>query len=805
MGLGSIGANRISVGMNDISMTDCYAAAYYLYSISELLLEDAENELNYSQVQLFFKLVDRLNKRESLSKFLNECIHEAEEDGFLHCLEADDAKKAEKSNEETDDYSLSRVKRIHFDNSDIPYKYEEDNRVDRNIPNDGIKIDSCVINLYRCIYVYAEECHFFSRLVANFLLRKTLSEECSLLEKIPSHIQKALNDTSRVSFLSEALNLTENECRFLLFSYRCVIMRPLMCLVGELSGDAKNKFRINALGIPANDYNALLRPSGALRSFGFIDEDGDIMNETIDCITTKSMDVFFADLIKEADCSNAYKLSTFNVNRTSSKIMQKMLSSSENISLLLYGKPGSGKTEFAKSLAKASGLKPIIFKNEAELDRSTRNASGDHVICRLNLLLSISRPDTVLIIDEADTILQTRDIGFFGMTMPSKTKGTVNKMLEKCRNKIIWIVNFTSQIDDSTLRRFNFSYKFDAMSREQLRSITTTKLKPLNLPSTTNLEILNLMEKYSITGASVDNVVKTIKSLGASVKGEASSQEGQNLVGCVKTILKENSLLINGKTKMRESVGKNYDSRALNATMDPEKIVQMIKNAQSFAEENQRGANSRENGIRMLFYGVSGTGKTEFARYIAEKLGKKILLKRASDILDKYVGGSEQNIRNAFEEAERSGSILLFDEADSFFADRSEAQYSWERTQVNEFLTQMEEFGGIVICTTNLKNIMDSAMNRRFHMIVEFKPLKAEGIRCMLDRYFHSFTFSDDQIDRLERRCSVTPGDFGVLASRMRFMDKAELDSSYIIKELCIMQDEKDGKCSSNHKIGFVA
>ena len=88
---------------------------------------------------------------------------------------------------------------------------------------------------------------------------------------------------------------------------------------------------------------------------------------------------------------------------------------------------------------------------------------------------------------------------------------------------------------------------------------------------------------------------------------------------------------------MRETVSKSYDTRALNASMNPEKIVRMIRNAQRFSEENQRGAHASENGIRMLFYGLSGTGKTEFARYIAEKLNKKILLKRASDILDKYL------------------------------------------------------------------------------------------------------------------------------------------------------------------------
>ena len=171
-----------------------------------------------------------------------------------------------------------------------------------------------------------------------------------------------------------------------------------------------------------------------------------------------------------------------------------------------------------------------------------------------------------------------------------------------------------------------------------------------------------------------------------------------------------------------------------------------------------------------------------------------------------YVGGSEKNIRDAFEEAERTGSILLFDEADSFFADRTKSQHSWERTQVNEFLTQMEEFPGILVCTTNLKQIMDKAMNRRFHMIVEFKPLSKNGIHCMLKLYFPVYKFSDADVERLERRASVTPGDFGTLAGRIRFMDKKEVDKAYIVNELCKIQEEKKN-CTADFygKIGFTA
>ena len=124
---------------------------------------------------------------------------------------------------------------------------------------------------------------------------------------------------------------------------------------------------------------------------------------------------------------------------------------------------------------------------------------------------------------------------------------------------------------------------------------------------------------------------------------------------------------------MRTHVKASYDMSVLNTSLPAKKIMDMLYNAKKFAEKNpESGA------VRMLFYGLSGTGKTEFARYISESLGKELLLKRASDIFDKYVGGTEQNIAAAFEEAAKNDQILLFDEADSFFSDRKNAERNFE-------------------------------------------------------------------------------------------------------------------------------
>lgn len=269
-----------------------------------------------------------------------------------------------------------------------------------------------------------------------------------------------------------------------------------------------------------------------------------------------------------------------------------------------------------------------------------------------------------------------------------------------------------------------------------------------------------------------------------------SSQTEEQIVIDVKNILEANSGLVYGSSHAGRKIQMTYDIGALNTSIEPDDILTMIKNATAYADSAQTEAPA---GIRMLFYGLSGTGKTEFARYIANALAKELILKKASDILGKYIGESEQNIKEAFEEAEKQDAILLFDEADSFFTNRFNAENTWERTMVNEFLMQIEAFNGLLICTTNMRSIMDPALQRRFHIMVEFKALSANGIKTLLMKYFRNVPFNADQIEKLNQWQSVTPGDFNALYGKARFMPQEKITSEYIITELAQMQQEKNG------------
>lgn len=254
----------------------------------------------------------------------------------------------------------------------------------------------------------------------------------------------------------------------------------------------------------------------------------------------------------------------------------------------------------------------------------------------------------------------------------------------------------------------------------------------------------------------------------------------------------ERSVIIENPYEQEEekrfSSNLSYDLSVLNTSIPAEEIVGMVENAIEYGRKNPVD----RRGIRMLFYGVSGGGKTNLAHFIADSIGRKILSKHASDILGMYVGESEKHFAEAFNQARKENKILLFDEVDSFFRERSLASHRFEITETNEFLTQMENYDGIVICTTNLRQVMDKAMQRRFHIMVEFKALEAAGIEKLLKVYFPQFNFVDCDFRQLCNYESVTPGDFGNISSLFRFLPPQKITKQYIIQKLCRMQEEKE-------------
>ncbi|KQC04773.1 MAG: hypothetical protein APR53_02890 [Methanoculleus sp. SDB] len=137
-----------------------------------------------------------------------------------------------------------------------------------------------------------------------------------------------------------------------------------------------------------------------------------------------------------------------------------------------------------------------------------------------------------------------------------------------------------------------------------------------------------------------------------------------------------------------------------------------------FAERSSRGF-----GISALFTGMSGTGKTLAAEVLATDLQLDLYRIDLSQVVSKYIGETEKNLRKIFDAAEIGGAILLFDEADALFGKRSEVKDSHDRyanIEISYLLQRMETYRGLAILTTNLKEAIDPAFLRRIRFIIQF-------------------------------------------------------------------------------------
>ncbi|ANP53288.1 hypothetical protein J2Z21_008556 [Streptomyces griseochromogenes] len=141
-------------------------------------------------------------------------------------------------------------------------------------------------------------------------------------------------------------------------------------------------------------------------------------------------------------------------------------------------------------------------------------------------------------------------------------------------------------------------------------------------------------------------------------------------------------------------------------------------------------------GVTALFAGGSGTGKTLAAEVMARELGLDLFVVDLSQVVSKYIGETEKNLRRVFDAAERGGALLLFDEADALFGKRSEVKDSHDRyanLEVSYLLMRMEAYRGLAILTTNMKQALDTAFLRRIRFVVDF-PFPAEHERAEIWR-----------------------------------------------------------------------
>lgn len=182
---------------------------------------------------------------------------------------------------------------------------------------------------------------------------------------------------------------------------------------------------------------------------------------------------------------------------------------------------------------------------------------------------------------------------------------------------------------------------------------------------------------------------------------------------------------------------------------------------------------SRGNGVTALFAGPSGTGKTLAAEVIANDLELDLYRVDLSAVVSKYIGETEKNLARIFDAAEAGGVVLLFDEADALFGERSQVSDSHDRyanIEIAYLLQRMESFAGLSVLTTNIRDAIDQAFLRRLRFLVDF-PFPDKSLRRAI--WSQSFTVGvmgeGLDLDRLAR-LNVAGGTIRTIALNAAFL-----------------------------------
>jgi transitional endoplasmic reticulum ATPase len=459
--------------------------------------------------------------------------------------------------------------------------------------------------------------------------------------------------------------------------------------------------------------------------------------------------------------------------------------------ILLYGPPGTGKTSYALGLVQKLGIPAYEIMREEDNTTSKRRAA---ILACLNM--TNGGDGSLVVVDEADNLLNTQNSWFFrGET---QDKGWLNQLLDEPWARMIWITNSISAIEGSVLRRFAFSIHFRSFNRRQRISLWKSALRSHHAKSSFNPEEINRMAiRYPVSAAIIDLSIR--KALETSTSGQAAFKE------TVTMNLDAYLTLINDgvKPKSKEIIEDNYSLDGLNIEGNLPAIMENLKEFDHCLRRSDRHAVRNFN---LLFYGPPGAGKSELARFVAGHLERELVVSRASDVISPYVGETEQNISRVFADAEAAEAVLVIDEVDSFLFNRSHAVRSWEISQTNEFLTQMERFQGILICTTNRFEDLDQASVRRFNFKIGFRCLKPEGNIIFYRKLLSPLTLAPlkkEWREMIENIGDLTPGDFRVVRDRFAIFPQKRVTHGMMVQAL--QEESRIKKLQEGKKpFGFI-
>lgn len=620
-------------------------------------------------------------------------------------------------------------------------------------------------------------------------LQAESNKECAFA---PSGLEKNINNLSILLGLNET---SRHILKFSILLHTSYLLEEVFDMMGSLSTNRLYHILSVILDINETDIKSALSKQGQLSRTGLVSIDHKNkhnLSNKIDILScslagnmlNESDDPF--DLLKEmfSLCdAPGLTFSDFDHIKNSLDILLPYLrdcikDQRKGVNIFIYGIPGTGKSQLSRVIAKELGCN--LFEVARE-DNDGDPISGDRRLRSVRTAQhAIEDKSALLLFDEVEDIFGAND-DLWGIQSPAQShKGWLNQTLENNPIPTFWLTNSIDDIDAAFIRRFDMVFELPIPARRQRQQIIAQVGKDI------------LPEPVISRLAQSDNLAPAVVTRATDVVARVQDHLGSRTAPDAVEHLINNTLQAQGHAPIQ-----SHDINALPSGYNPDFI-----NSTTDLGQLTEGLRQFKQG-RLCLYGPPGTGKTAFARWLAEQFDMPLLVKRGSDLLSKWIGQTEQNMARAFREASNDGALLLIDEVDSFLQDRRGAQRSWEVTEVNEMLTQMESFPGLFIASTNLMDNLDQAALRRFDLKLHFDYLNSDQRWRLFCHHIESLELDcpDEHLrQRLADLEQLTPGDFAAVVRQHRFRP---ISSAEIL--LTALEDEcqvKEG--GRQRRIGFV-
>lgn len=633
---------------------------------------------------------------------------------------------------------------------------------------------------------------------------KIMFDECrAVFRKLQPKFDKRPFYSDVLDHLGDRFGINEAERRIIwlaVLAYKCNAFRNVLghiveCELSRRSHAARVIARMTGTELadvlPAIGYSGHLVEIGLLHSVHHYTELTDYLNiphRLFEALTetvspAKAMELFLQPAPTGTLAAEDFPHLQLDFTHACRYLQSVLHNKARGVNVLLYGMPGTGKTEFAGLIARHVRV-PLYVVPE---DLSEPNDDNQSRLTAYRMTQALLSPTKSLILfdDVEDGILD-----WDRSVWRAKTSGkaSLNALLESNPVPAIWITNVAWRFDEAHLRRFDMAIGFKPPPRSVRVSMIDKCLH--HLPLTSSFKSV-LADDRELTPAQIGKIARIV----GSVSNDAT--HANDMEPMAAHIYRAAYKLRFGRDPDPcENAAKSveFDPDWANSSVPAARIVDMFRDATK---------------LTACFHGLPGTGKTALAEYIAQALDKPLIVKRASDLLRPFLGETEMLLRGMFDEAMDEGGLLLLDEADSFLRDRRGAQRSWEITQVNELLTQLERFRGHFVATTNAFDVLDLASLRRFDLKIRFEPLRPDQRRHMFEAVMKRLGLEPDSTPghnsldftaTLNAMSQLTPGDFAVVARRMSLI-RSGIDAQSVLDAL---SEEHQHKQHLGRSVGFL-